>query len=190
MRTYQWFIAVLFAVALMVSGAAYPHDDDGRDGHDGWERHHGRECDAHHLPEAKMKLLHETMKASFEKDKALHEEAHKLHKELRKVMTSDRFDEKAFMSLHARLEDIHAHIQRDRLKAFASVAAQFSPEERKELMRMFHKHHHHHFGHDASRYHHEWRYDHESGQSDRSFVNGTSPQSQGTDNEYPPYSSR
>ncbi len=195
MRMHRWVLSVLFATALIVSGTVYAQDDDGYGGHEGWSRHHGKECAGHHLPEAKMKILHEAMKVSFEKDKALHEEAHKLHEELRKVFTANTFDEKAFVALNTKLEDIHARIQRDHMKAFASALAQFSPEEREELMRKFHRHHHH-FGQDASWHHHdgdhghEWGRDHESGQMDQPFTGVTTSQSRGADNEYPPYPSR
>jgi Spy/CpxP family protein refolding chaperone len=195
MKTTTLFLSAAFIALISISGTVYAHEEDGQEGQGGWHgHHHGSKCELHHLSEAKIKIFHEAMKASFEKDKALFEESHKLHRELRGIVKANTFDEKTYLSLNARLEEIHAQIHSDRTKAFASIAGQFTPEERTALLKLHHKNHHkhhHHMQHKASwQGHHEWRGEHETQSHNQPPMNEEQPSPQTKDSDYPPYSSR
>jgi len=192
MKNNTWLLSTALIALLSLSSAVYAHDEDGNTKHADWAAHHEFEGDAHRLPEDKMQILHQAMKASFEKDKGLHQQEHKLHKELRDVIKADSFDEKAFLSLNAKLESIHDQIHKDQLQAFASVAGQFTPEEREAVVRMHHEHEHHmHHGMHQAGWHHEpseWQPQNEAQPGSGTIVND--PQTQVRDMNYPPYSPR
>ena len=178
MKIRQWFVACLFMVFMAASGTAFAHDGNGPHG----DCHHGPM-----LSDEKRKLLHDTMKKVFEQDKKQIEEMQALHKEMHNVLAAETFDAQKFTSLSAKIESLHEKIHKDRVRAFASIAGQFTPEERVMIVKMHRHHHHHHHGHDGE--HHEgWQRD---GKWDghRSMNDGAAPV-QGDDKAYPPYQNR
>lgn len=174
MKTKHLILSVLFITSLTMSGAAWAHDGDSPDGRDG-KSHHGH-CHGIKLPEEKKQLLHQTMKTAFEKNKGLFEQMHKLHEKMRDVLKAPTFNAQAFEATSAQIEKLHDRIHKVRTDAFASIAGQFTPEERVMIARHFAHRHHHHGGK-----HHE-------GQGhDHSMNDGSSSSS---DQAYPPYPSR
>jgi Spy/CpxP family protein refolding chaperone len=196
MRTNKLFLTAVFGVVLAVSGVAQAHDGNGS-----WSA--GKQCENQdgglQIPPAKMKILHDAMKASFEKDKGLNEKAHKLHDEMKEILAAETFNQKAFLNVSTKLADIHARLHQDRMRAFASVAGQFTPEEREEIMKAMHRHHH--MGKDAAWHHQDdvgagarvqWNSERDDGQWQRPDqpMNGQQMIQQPPDNQYPPYSPR
>jgi Spy/CpxP family protein refolding chaperone len=182
MKTKHLILSALLTAALTISGAALAHDGDGsgKDGRSGWP--HNGECHGMQmqLPEAKRQLLHETMKTAFEKNKGLFDRMHKLHEKLHDVLKADAFDAHAFKETSAQIEKTRDRIHAIRMDAFASIAAQFTPEEREMLVR-FHGHHHH--GQNG-----EWhRHD---GEGRDHSMNGGQSAPQQDEQAYPPYPSR
>jgi|GEM_PF-3589493 Spy/CpxP family protein refolding chaperone len=142
MKANQWIMSGLFAVLLAIAGAAYAHDgNDGDHPHDGWR--HAHECDPMPLSDDKKQLLHETMKKTFEQDKALIEQKHKLHQQMHDILASETFNPQAFMAASAKIEKIRDKLHADRMHAFASIAGQFTPEERVMIAKHLARHHHH-----------------------------------------------
>jgi Spy/CpxP family protein refolding chaperone len=177
MKTRYLILSALFITSLTISGAAYAHDGGGKDGHDGWSLH--GDCHKAHLPEAKRQLLHETMKAAFEKNKGLFDQMHKLHEKMHDVLKAETFNPQAFTAVSAQIEKLHDRVHKIRTDAFASIATQFTPEEREMVAR--HLGHHHH-GHDGERHHHD------GADRDHSMNDGASSAPQ--DQAYPPYPAR
>lgn len=178
--------AFLLATAVTVSSIAYTHDRDDNDGRDGWS-HHGKHHEAC-LPEAKRELLHETMKKTFEKDKASFEQMHKLHEKLHEIIKATTFDRQAFINTTMQIEKLRDSIHKDRVNAFASIAAQFTPEEREMLMRHHGEHHHHH-GHHGGWRHDDERRGHDGEGHDHSVSDGQAPLQQ-DNQDYPSNSAR
>jgi Spy/CpxP family protein refolding chaperone len=169
MKMNKWITPGLFVIVLAVAGAASAHDDNGCD-KDGWSHGDGHSMST--LSDDQKKLLHETMKKVFEQDKNIIEQMHKLHKDMHEVLAADTFDARKFMALGAQIGKLRDKIHRDRMQAFASIAGQFTPEEREMIVKFYRHHHHHHDG--------EWR--------DHSMNDGSAaPQTGGN---YPPYPSR
>jgi Spy/CpxP family protein refolding chaperone len=128
---------------MTVAGATSAHDGQGCD-KNGWS-HDGQ----HHmsmLSDDKRQLLHETMKKVFEQDKGVIDQMHKLHKDMHEVLAADTFDAHKFMVLGDQLGKLRAKLHRDRMQAFASIASQFTPEERTRIVKFIGHHHHHHHG--------------------------------------------
>jgi Spy/CpxP family protein refolding chaperone len=122
------------------------------------------------------------MKKTFEKDKPLIGQMKTLHEKLHQIVAADSFDSKAFLNVTGQIEKIHDRLARDRMAAFASVAGQFTPEERKAIAIHFaHRHHHHdHDGHDG-KWHHPM-------DGDRMMNGNAQPSAPSQDgNTYPPY---
>ena len=149
MKRKHLILWALLTVTLSLSGAAYAHDNDGSgDGRGAWS-HHG-ECHKIHLSDDKRQLLHGTMKAAFEKNKGLFEQMHKLHEKMHEVLKADTFNPQAYEAVSAQIEKTHDRIHKIRTDAFASIAGQFTPEEREMLAR---HHGHHHHGHHGEEHH-------------------------------------
>jgi hypothetical protein len=143
MKKNKWFVTAALAAMLVMSGPTFADNGEDMDGKGGMMMQQQTGCGEHKIPEAKFKLFHEAMKSSFEKDKALHEKAHKLHGELRRVLEAQTFDKKSFLQLNARLHGIQMRMHRHETEAFASIAGQFTPDERKQFMMMLHEHDEH-----------------------------------------------
>jgi len=180
MKIHQWLVAFIFMVFMAASGTAFAHDDGAKHG----DCHHGPM-----LSDEKRKLLHDTMKKVFEQDKDQVKQLHGLREEMHKVLAAENFDAHKFTTLSNQMESLHDKIHKDRVHAFASIAGQFTPEERVMIVKM-HRHHHHH-GHDGQNGHDghgDWQHD---GKWDghHSMNDGPAPV-QGDSNAYPPYQSR
>jgi Spy/CpxP family protein refolding chaperone len=143
MKLRQIALSGLFVTALAVSGAAYAHAEDspGKDGSEASSHH--QDCHAAQLSEAKRQVLHEAMKTAFEKNRDLFDQMHKLHEDLRGILKADNFDRQAFTTISAQIAEIDDRIQAIRTEAFASIATQFTPEEREMLLRLHGRHHRH-----------------------------------------------
>jgi Spy/CpxP family protein refolding chaperone len=177
MRMRNWFTPALFMALLAISGTVYAHDGDGRCDKSGWQMHE----DGGALPDAKRQLLHDTMKKVFEKDKTLISQMHDLHKKRHEILAADKFDRQAFVTATAQIEKVRDRLHADRARAFASIAGQFTPEEREMIARMHRHNHHGHDDHDGAwRHHGEW--------GDHSMGEGSSPPQE--ENAYPPYPSK
>jgi Spy/CpxP family protein refolding chaperone len=144
------------AFVLALSGASYANDGqsgkmDGGKG--GW--HQGK-CQGQHpqFSTAQRELLKSTFEQTKKENKPLREQLHKLRKEQFELTQAATFDQQAFINKGAEMEQVRDQIAANRVKAFAAVAPQFSPEERKFLLKMAmrHKHHHRHGG----KHHHHW----------------------------------
>ena len=116
------------------------------------------------LTEAQMKFVHDAMHSLHEKDKAASKDMQKLHKQMHDILEARTFDQKAFLDVTQKHEDLHAQMQRARVEAFASIAGQFTPEQRRHLVMMFAHHHdmHDHPGmghHPMMQNHEEWEHE-------------------------------
>jgi Spy/CpxP family protein refolding chaperone len=187
----QWFASVLLTVLLSASGTAYvyAHDGNGQDG--------GKPCHHVQLSDEQKQLLHQTMKATFEKDKPLFDKMHEFHKQLHAVVAADKFDAKAFESLNTRIEQTRDKIRNDRVHAFASIAAKFTPEEREAILRHQAHRHHHHGDHEGQPM--AWKHGTDGQQQGWQGHNSsvTTPSTDGittdapaANNDYPPYPKR
>ena len=134
------------AVMAAVAAATPVQADEGKNKVDGnqhgW-RHDG--CKAalwRLLPEEKQKLLHETMEKVHKENASLRDQKHKLHQELDALMKAPEFDKDAFLAKTAQMDALHDKMKSNAEKQFASVAGEFTPEERKILVEMRHMHHH------------------------------------------------
>jgi len=115
---------------VVVSGAAYSHDDQ-----------HAKHCS---LPPEKKEILHQAMHAAHEKNEALIEKKHQLHEELHAILAAPKFDKGKFLAKHRELQEVENKMQNNMVASLASVAGQFTPEERMKLAKILHHHHHHH----------------------------------------------
>jgi Spy/CpxP family protein refolding chaperone len=177
MKIKHLILPVVLVAGLVSGGAVMAHD--GNDGHGGG-CHDGRDGkhEKMNLPDAKRELLHNTMKAAFEKNKGLMDQMHKLHEKMHAIVSADNFNPQAFESTSAQIEKLHDRIHKIRTDAFASIANQFTPEEREMILR---HHHHHHHGHDGMHHHDGW---------DRHGMNDGGASGSPMSPDYPPYPSR
>jgi Spy/CpxP family protein refolding chaperone len=199
--TYKKYLAALLLSTAFISlpclsGAAYAHGHEGSD-----KSASSMECRYGRLTETQRKLLHETMHRLHETNKKAFENMHKLHESLHRVLTADTFDKKAFLSVTADIQAKRAELETSRVQAFASIAGQFTPEQRKHLMRMFahHRHHHHGMRHRGGWQHGEGHegWNHEGWEHHERWpqggMSGNSPTTVGQYNrntDYPPYAPR
>ena len=174
MKMNKWLVSGLFAILLAAAGTANAHDGN-RCNQDGWS--HGDGHPMSMLSDDQRQLLHGTMKKFFEQDKGVIEQMHKLHKEMHDVLAADTFDAHKFTALGAQIGKLRDKLHRDRMQAFASIAGQFTPEER-EMIVKFHRHRHHDDG--------EW---HRDGEWQGHSMNDGSAAPQ-TNADYHPYQSR
>ena len=151
MRTGTLVTVTLLMAALGITGVAVA-DDAGNARHKDkkeWEHgHDGGPMSA--LPEAKRKLLHDTMEKVHKENAPLHEQSRKLHAEMDALMVASQFDSDAYTKKKAELDDLHHKMQDNKQQAFMGIMTQFTQEERVELVVMQHihkmmKHHHHHW---------------------------------------------
>jgi Spy/CpxP family protein refolding chaperone len=111
------------------------HGKEGRGGHE-----HHMMCKSSGLTEENTKFCHEAMMSAFKKDKALFEQMHALHEKMHAVMTTEQFDKKQFLAISSQMEQLRSKMTRHHAEAFASVAEKLTPEERENMMKMFHGH--------------------------------------------------
>ncbi len=187
--------ALLLTTALVtapcLASAAYAHE------HGDWDGSaQTMECKHEHFTEAQRKLLQETMHKLHEGHKQAFEEMHKLHESLHKVLSAESFDGNAFLSLASQIEAKRVQLEKSHAEAFASIAGQFTPEQRVHLMHMFRHHHHgdmHHAGMRDDREGHEGWHHHDGHEG--WFHHGDNDQNPTTigqyqNDGYPPYTLR
>jgi Spy/CpxP family protein refolding chaperone len=157
--------ALLLSTALVtapaLAGTCYAHDGQGwsEDGgqKDSWADHKG--MDHAHFTDAQRQLIHSAMQKLHETNKPLREELHQLHGQMHDVMQADPFDQQAFLSLTDKIDAKRGAMKRNREQAFASIAGQFPPQQRKHLAHIFLKRHKHHHGHHHHGMQDGWNHD-------------------------------
>jgi uncharacterized membrane protein len=154
MRIAQKLSVAFLALSLTFSGAAMANDGSEKP-KDGWNHKSHSEMMRHHprLSEEKLKLLKHTMRQAHEENKELFEKARDLDKAMREALATEPFDEGAYLDLSDQIEDIHAKIKRANAEAFASIASQFTVQERKMLAHHIGRHHHWHHHKGTFRHH-------------------------------------
>jgi uncharacterized membrane protein len=110
---------------------AMPFEQDGKGGSP-----HGGLLEA--LPDDKRKILMDTMKKTHEDNKALFDQMRQLNEERDAILKADKFDQNAFLKKSDEIDAIHDKFSKIHEKAVASVASQFTPQERRVLMVMGH----------------------------------------------------
>lgn len=99
------------------------------------------------LSEDKQKLLHDTMEKIRQENAAMHEQSRKLGEEIDASMQTAEFDKVTFLAKHAQLDALYDKMKANAEKGFASVAGQFTAEERKILVEIRHLREWHGFHH-------------------------------------------
>jgi len=133
----RYLTTTALLLTLAVSGAAYAQDDAGKGGHPGFHKmQQHREEVLSQLPPEKAKLFKDTMKQSREKNEATHEQIKKLRKEKDALLTAEKFDKDAYLAKNVEMDKLYDQMRANKDNAFVSVAAQFSPAERKILAKM------------------------------------------------------
>ena len=85
------------------------------------------------LPADKQKIYKDGIQALRAKNTALHDQIIKLQQDISTVMTADKFDKAAFIAKNEEIEKLFAQMRSNTAEAIASIASQFSLEERKIL---------------------------------------------------------
>jgi len=134
--------------ALSLSGAAFAETDHGagKDGAKAWKHEHHHEGLWELLPDDKRAVLHDAMKKAREDNKPIIEQMRKQHEELDAMMKAPDFNTDAYMRKSAELDATREKLHQNMERAKASVAAQFSPQERRVLLVMEHMRMHRHGG--------------------------------------------
>jgi Spy/CpxP family protein refolding chaperone len=144
MKPTKLLAAATLAIALGAAGAIYaeepgepasPPPPAPHEGGMGWH-HHNELMEL--LPDDKQKLLKDAFEQVHKDGKAQFEKAHKLHEELEALLKAPKFDEEAFIKKSDEIGDLHMKMWQSHQKAIASVAAKFTPEERRVLLVMGH----------------------------------------------------
>lgn len=164
MQSARWILA---AVVMLGLGMAAPAQADHAKGH-----HHGKgkwECPYKNKkgrdgmekscpfsPE-KREVLHGAMKKAHTRNEALRKDMMKHHKAMESVLAAKDFNKKAFLATFDKASGVRAQMMRNKAKAFADVAGQLTPEERKKAAMFLAGGMHHHKGmmmrHGMKKYH-------------------------------------
>jgi Spy/CpxP family protein refolding chaperone len=139
-------MAAALATALGTAGIGYAQEDaDGTPPppppkemeHDGKDWHPHDEL-MELLPDDRQKILKDAFEKMHADDKASFEQGRKLHEELDAILKAPKFDEDAFLKKSDEIDALHTKMWQEHQKAVASVAAKFTPEERRVLLVMGH----------------------------------------------------
>ncbi len=123
------------ALSLALSGAAYAETPADK----GMKKAQHMEKGAPALPDDKAKLFRESMEKARTQNAGLMEKARALREEQKALLTAEKFDKAAYLAKSKEIGAVYTTISQNKHEAFASVAAQFTPEERKALAKSFHK---------------------------------------------------
>jgi len=92
------------------------------------------------LPDAKEKIYKDALDQLHAKNKVIYSQIDKLQQEASAIMTADKFDKAAFLAKNADIEKAYAQVHTNTAETVASVAAQFTADERR-IMEARHQNH-------------------------------------------------
>lgn len=102
------------------------------------QRHHGP-CSQEllgRLPAEKEMLFHQTMRQVRESTEGLRAQMRTLREEIKTVLTAETFNEGAFREKTTAMQALHAQMQQAMHNAVATLAKQFTAEEREILAQL------------------------------------------------------
>ena len=82
------------------------------------------------LPENKRKLFEDTMHSSRHDTQSLRDQADTAQKEASRLLAAEPFNEEAFITQMQHVSDLRAEMKRHMAESMASLAKQFTPQER------------------------------------------------------------
>ena len=126
-------------MSLAISGAAYAQQSDEHSKENRAGLQHYREEILAQLPAEKAKLYKDTMQQAYDKNKDTYSQIEKMHAELKETLNADKFDKDVYLAKSAEMEKLYGKMRASSAEAFASVAAQFTPDERKILAKLRHE---------------------------------------------------
>jgi uncharacterized membrane protein len=85
------------------------------------------------LPAEKGKLYKDALQQINAKNQPLHEQLDKTRDEMKAIMLAEKFDKAAYVAKSAEMDKLYGQMRANSVEAIASVAAQFTPAERKIL---------------------------------------------------------
>lgn len=88
------------------------------------------------LPQAKRRILEDTLRRTDRQNRKLREKEIHLEAELEDLMKAPGFDERTYLDKSAKLGTLRAKMHANLEDAIAAVAAQFTPEERRILLKV------------------------------------------------------
>lgn len=164
MKARQFFMGMTFACALAVTGPAHAHEMQG-----GMHHHMmGKGCCDQALPPEKAKLVEGSMHQMMKKNEAAMEHMHALHEKMEAISTADKFDKKAFLATGDEMAALHMKMEKDRTRMMASVAAQLTAQERRDMKKCMEENFHRgEFGHGGWHHDGESHEDHAEGRMER-----------------------
>lgn len=144
MKTRKILLVTVAFAALTSSMPVFASEPQGKaETEHGWHHHHCQSALWHLLPEEKRTLLRSTMEKIHKENASLREQGRKLDKELDALLKVQEFDKSTFLAKQAQLDAIHDKMKAKAEQELASIAADFTQEERKILAEMRNMRHHH-----------------------------------------------
>ncbi len=129
MKTYRALPAAFFAVLLILPSFLHAIKPEERQDQSQLERLISQ------LPVEKRRLFDDTMKRTDRQNRKLLEEKHRLEAELIALLEAPEFDQRTYLDKSAKLGRLRAKMHANMEDAIAMVAAQFTLEERKILVK-------------------------------------------------------
>ena len=131
MQKNNVLLGIVMTMSLALSQSAYADPAPAMFSH---ESH--RDSVLAQLPPEKAKLYKDAISALHSKNAPIYDQIDKLHQDLTTIMTADTFDKAAYIAKNAEIEKAYAQTKGNTTEAIASVAAQFTLDERKTLEKL------------------------------------------------------
>lgn len=133
MKTTKLTVTVALLMALAAGGILYTQASDAAD-----EKTPVTASPGNGKPPAltasKAKLYNDTMRKAAEENKKLQEQIKQVRDQADAILVAPNFDQKAYLAKAEEMDKLIARARTNMNEAFASVASQFSAEERKALL--------------------------------------------------------